>query len=605
MNGPGHWELKAFALARSRCVAPAVACLAFLCLASVGCGATESAESVTESVDQTPTVQATFTSIQHDEHNDRGCSGTFVAHELDHVTAPRGVIDSDGEFSHGEVSAMVDGTGAGVYADDLDDDGQIDLVLPNLTGDTNIFWGNGDLTFTKSALESGRFRQAIAADVDHDGDRDLLLSTGIGPPVAFLNAANAGQPRQFERREFRTTAVTYSMAAGDLDGDGRIEIATGSYNAELTQNRDNRVLTGNGVGTAIHRPTADNLASGVETEFLTAAAQALATMIVDIDGDGLQDVLAGNDLGTPDRVWLGDKKGLTITELFDSTSLSTMSLDVADLDRDGGNDLFSTDMAALADEPDSLWEPVRGDIEQARVDEIQQPRNVLQLADGSRFTEQATEVGIAATGWSWSGLLGDLDDDGHLDVYVVNGMRATTIFEDLPNGELVEPNQAFRNTAGSSAADRDSVLMAPAPEWGLDATAGGRGMAQADLDSDGDLDIIINNLASPAVVWENQLCAGRSIVVEPIWTGAQNVDALGTKVVLTVAGEPADVARSALITGSRGYISTSATQAHFGLGTSDTLAAIQVVWPDGTQSRLADVSPGTTVRVERSSGASS
>ncbi|MEL6894341.1 MAG: FG-GAP-like repeat-containing protein, partial [Actinomycetota bacterium] len=196
------------------------------------------------------------------EHRDRTCSGAFRSVELDHVTTPRG-----------EAVATVDGTGAGAFVDDLDDDGRLDIVLPNLSGETSIFWNttgdDGDLRFDRATLERGRFRQAAAADVDADGDRDLLLTTGIGPPVAFLSQADVGAPRSFERTEYRTRVVAYSLAPGDLDGDGSIEVVTGSYNAELTQNRDPRVLRGVEIGVAVTRPTAATLATGVDTEFLT------------------------------------------------------------------------------------------------------------------------------------------------------------------------------------------------------------------------------------------------------------------------------------------------------------------------------------------------
>lgn len=548
-------------------------------------------------------VDAIVTSTPHAESP---CSGSFVRHELDHTTTPRG-----------GVTAMVDGTGAGVYADDLDDDGRVDLVLPNLSGESSILWNEtvvpGEPIFDRTTLETGRFRQAVALDLDADGDRDLALTTGIGPPIGFLQ----GPDRSFERTEIRTGAVAFSMAAGDLDGDGTVELVTGSYNAELTMNRDNRVLLGTDVGVAVLQPTADTLATGVQTDFLTESAQALATLVVDIDGDGLDDIVVGNDLGTPDRVWLTSPDlagvdGLTVTELFDITSLSTMSIDVADIDNDGDRDLITTDMARMDGSDDAVWAPVEADIEQARVDDVQQPRNAVQIADDSSgsmvFDESAIDLGVSATGWSWSGLLGDLDGDGRVDLYVVNGMQAEGIFETLPDGELVEANQAFRNVGAE---------FEPAPEWGLATTEGGRGMSQADLDGDGDLDIVVNNLGTPSVMWENQLCdaadeSASSLIIEPIWSGTQNLDALGATVTVTGASISADdevtAARSGIVTGSRGYISTSATQVHFGVGVAvadNDVFDATIRWPDGAITVVDGLDPDTTTRVERSSGVQS
>ncbi len=476
---------------------------------------------------------------------------------------------------------MSDGTGAGVLLEDLDDDGLVDIVLPNLTGETSVLWNRGNLDFERQALAEGRFRQALALDVDNDGDRDVLLTTGIGPPIAL----SADGPRSFDRQEFRTRAVTYSVAAGDLAGDGRVQVATGSYNAELTQNRDNRVLTGVDVGAAVHDLGPDS----ITTEFLTPQAQALVTLIADLDDDGRQDLIMGNDLGTPDRIWLGSGTGvdgLVEATPFGTTTLSTMSIDIVDFDNDGDSDVIATDMAPMPDEAREPWLQVMPDIEAAMVDDIQEPRNKLQLQDGSGFEDLAPDLGFEATGWSWSGVAGDLDNDGLLDLYVVNGMQATSIFPDLTDGLLVEENQAFRNTGSD---------LQPMPDWGLADTAGGRGMAQADLDGDGDLDVVINNLGEPAKLFENRLCGGDAIIIDPVWEGVQNRDALGTRI--TVAD--GDRTFSRRITSNRGYLSSPPTEAHVGLGADAGALTVTVTWPDGSVTELDDVAAGQRLTVTR------
>ena len=508
------------------------------------------------------------------------CSGTFVPHELDHATLGRGVI-----------TAMSDGTGAGVLLEDLDDDGRVDIVLPNLSGETSILWNQGDLIFDRSVPIEGRFRQALAVDVDGDGRRDVLLSTGIGPPITLRATdgdAAVDSPVVFERQEFRTRAVSYSMAAGDLDGDGGLRLVTGSYNAELTQNRDPRVLTGTDVGIAIHRLAEGPGPDQVATEFLTEQAQALVTLVVDLDGDGHNDVFVGNDLGTPDGVWLGGAGGLQPAAPFDTTTLSTMSLDVVDFDNDGDRDVIATDMAPMEGSDLDPWQELAADIEAARIDEVQEPQNKVQFAADGGYQDRAVELGVDATGWSWSGVAGDLDADGLLDLYVVNGMQAEAVFPQLTDGALIEANQAFRNTGDG---------LAPVPEWDMGLTAGGRGMAQADLDGDGDLDVVINNLGSPAVLMENRLCGGSSLIVDLRWDGVVNRDALGATVTVT---DTAGVERSRQILSNRGYLSSPPTEAHLGLGDADSPVSVRVTWPDGAVSTVDDVSTAAHLTLTRS-----
>ena len=214
--------------------------------------------------------------------------------------------------------------------------------------------------------------------------------------------------------------------------------------------------------------------------------------------------------------------------------------------------------------------------------------NVLQVRqpDGS-FENQAQASGIAATGWSWSSQFGDLDNDGLLDLYVVNGMAAEELFGHLPNGELVEQNQAFRNEG-----DR---RFAAQPQWRLNATEGGRGMILADLDQDGDLDVVVNNLDAPARVFENQLCAGKALEVDLRWPDSGNTRGLGA--VLTLQTSDGTLTRE--IQAVSGYASGDPTRVHFGLPAGSTLHRLDIRWPDGALSSIFDLSPGTLVTVTR------
>lgn len=507
------------------------------------------------------------------------CHGSFSPIDLDHVT--RGTGRSVNTF---------DGTGAGVAVGDLDDDGRDDIVLANLHGPTTLHRNLGGLRFERHQLIEGRIRQPIIVDYDGDGDLDITLTTGLGRPV-LLRSVLAQQPGQpldvdaFERAELPgVTAATFAMAWGDLGGDGDLDLVTGSYNAELTFRQRHQQLLGSHVGVVTHERSEKGLAA---TQ-LSEVAQALAVHIADVDADGRADVVVGNDLATADRVWLGGDEELTSATPFTTTSYSTMSLDAADVDNDGDLELFSTDMHPMDDSPATrqAYAPVAEEMASMPMpDDIQHPVNVLQMDDGSDFVDVADDLGIRATGWSWSGVFGDLNNDGDQDLYVVNGMVSEELFGDAV--ALVEPNQAFRGGAD---------VFTPAPEWGLADTAQGRGMVMADLDDDGDLDIVVNNLNDSARIHVNGLCdQGQSLLVDLRWPDSANSRAIGATITVDRAAE----AFTRTVDAARGYLSGPTPTAHIGLGRSTGTVEVEVRWPDGVTSMIGDVVPNQRLQVTR------
>jgi enediyne biosynthesis protein E4 len=504
------------------------------------------------------------------------CADGFVAHNLDFVA----------ELPGGE-ARMFDANGAGAAIGDLDDDGRLDVVLANQRGANTILWNEGSLRFRAEPMPATGSRAVNLVDVDGDGRLDIVFTQRNGAPNFWRNTGASGDER-FARDPLPGVAKPgYAMAWGDLDGDGALDLVTGSYDAGLLAEQGNTFLMGSGAGVFVYTRRGD----GFTSTRLAPKSQAMAIALYDLDGDGTRDILVGNDFAMRDMAWLRRGDGWVATQPFRSTSHSTMGFDLGDTDNDGRLELFATDMKPYDNDVPTLalWRPILTTLWTAvPIGDPQIMENTLQVPDGrGGFSNQAYARGLDATGWSWSGEFGDLDNDGFLDLYVVNGMQETEIFHYLPGHELVEQNQARRNDGTGH--------FAPWPSWGLGSTAGGRGMSMADLDGDGDLDIVVNNLHGPAQLFENRLCGGAGLEVDLRWPASRNTHALGTTLTLyTSIGALTREVRS-----SSGYLSGAAPRIHFGLPADATIERLALRWPDGAVSSIDGLAARSLVTVTR------
>ena len=509
--------------------------------------------------------------------NSAECAQKFVRHELDHITT-----------NAYEPIDMYDSNGAGLAVSDFDQDGDTDIVLANLAGDNHVFWNEGDLTFRREAFTHGSSRAVAAVDVDADGWQDVVFTTRVGSLLYWRNLGAEADGFRFERTVLEgVEEKAYSMAWGDLDADGDLDLVTGSYDTALEKELRDAFMFGDGAGVFVYT----NEGGRFTSERLAETSQALTLQLLDIDDNGRDDILVGNDFITQrDMAFLNTEDGWISAEPFQTTTENTMSFDIADVDNNGNFELFAADMHPYEGESEEAWMPVMELMMAAHTPVEGDPQvmaNVLLMKSEDSYVDDAPAMGVDATGWSWSTKFGDLDQDGFVDLYSVNGMASAETFAHLPNFTLVEENQALRNDGAGNF-----VAM---PEWGLNQTEGGRGMSMADMDNDGDLDIVINNLLDPATLLENQLCEGASIIVNLRWPESDNPFAIGATA--TLATSAGDLLRDVRV--ASGYLSGDTPQLHFGFSAETTLNTLTIEWPDGKISIITDLEANQLLQIER------
>jgi hypothetical protein len=505
------------------------------------------------------------------------CSGHFVTHKLPFATGVR----------LREITTYIS-NGSGLAVNDLDSDGDLDLVFASVDGQGAILWNQGGLAFESELLDDRFARAAAIVDVDGDGALDIVFThRGLESLSYWRNQGDSATPAFVRETLPGVDHYAYAMAWGDVNSDGHLDLATGSYAAELKQHGVEEPMEDERAGVVLHLRQGDGFVSHV----LDRNAETLSIALVDLTGDGQPEIWAANDFALSDKVWQRTGDEWQAVDLFDQTSYSTMTTEWGDIANSGNLALFTTDMNPYDISPHTIaaWLPTISKLTpHRRADDIQFMSNALLVRDRrGRWQNQATARGVDATGWSWAAHYGDLDQDGHLDLYIVNGMIAADLFGHLDNQELVETNQAFRNRGVGS--------FEPTPQWQLASTSSGRGMVMADMDGDGDLDIVVNNLRGSAELFENQLCEGRSLLVDLQWSQAENSRSIGAQAFLhTDAGIFQRDVRA-----SGGYLSSDATRLHFGVPQDARLDKLVIVWPDGKETTVEKPEASTLLTVTR------
>lgn len=500
---------------------------------------------------------------------------------------------------------------SGVSMADVNGDGWLDIYLCK-SGDPSgenrhneLFINNGDLTFTERAAEYGiddlgLSTHAAFFDYDRDGDLDCYLLNNSLRPVG-------GYDLRKDQREIRDLEGGNKLYRNDMVRGGVGERETGSSGDSQLTPSPSPPLSLSPFFTDVSEEAniyGSNIGFG------------LGVTIGDLNRDGWPDIYVSNDFFERDYLYINNQDGTfreVVEEQIQELSFSSMGADMADINNDGYAEIFVTDMLPEGDARMKTktnfenWDKYQLNLQNGYHRQFN--RNVLQLNNrNGSFSEIGRLAGVYATDWSWGALMMDMDNDGLKDIFVANGIFKDLTDQDYINfysdpstvrdimnrkenviTELIDaipsepvPNYAFHNQGTLRFVNR-------AAEWGLGQPSFSNGSAYGDLDNDGDLDLVTNNVNMPPFIYRNEaekLLSGKSnyLTVELRGTG-KNQFAIGAGVTLKHAGRTYFQELFPM----RGFQSTVDPRLHFGLGELEQVDSLLVGWPDGTFTVLTDI----------------
>ncbi|MET3503424.1 hypothetical protein ABIC45_005061 [Mucilaginibacter rubeus] len=545
--------------------------------------------------------------------------------------------------------------GGGVGIGDFNNDGLQDIYFVANTTSNKLYLNKGDMKFddvtdVAGVKGSGGWGRGVAVvDINNDGLMDIyvcytLLDDSVKRTnLLYVNQGigNDGVPRFKEMaKAYGLNVKLHSTMASffDYDNDGDLDMYLTVNEAVAGDNQSTfRPIITNGShrstgqlyrcdwDPALKHPVYTNVSkrAGIGTEGYGHAAT-----IVDINRDGWKDIYVTNDFLTDNILYINNGDGTfrdKVKEYFKHTAFSSMGQDIEDVNNDGLADVFEVDMNPEDNYRKKMFMPPNNYQIFQNFDryqyQYQYTRNTLQLNNGPRiggndsigdpsFSDVAFLSGVGQTDWSWGPMITDFDNDGYRDIVITNGYPrdvtdhdfitfrqmaysvASTqqVLDQIPIVKI--PNYAFRNTNGVQFEDVTQ-------SWGLDAPSFSNGCAYADLDNDGAMDMVINNINDEAMVYRNtsrnKATNSSNYLHIQFHGGTKNLNGLGAFADIYYDHGKHQYYEN---TPYRGYLSTIQDIAHFGLGNISQLDSVVIRWDNGKKQVLTHVKTNQTLQVK-------
>ena len=520
--------------------------------------------------------------------------------------------------------------GGGVALGDINNDGFLDVYFTGNIVNNQLYLNKGDWQFENITSQSGVACEnvwstgATFVDINHDGWLDLYVcKSGKNEGTnrhneLFINNGDLTFTDQSQKYGLDITGLAVHSAFFDYDKDGDLDCyllnnslrSIGAH--DLIENQRN-----------ISDPEGNKfLRNGKFVDFSSKAGIysskigfGLGVTLSDFNNDSWPDLFISNDFFERDYLYINDQLGgfkESLEDKFSSISLGSMGADASDLNNDLLTDLMVTEMlpATLARQRTKAVFDSRDKYSLALNKGYfhQYPRNVLQRNFGKNgFLEIGRFAGVSASEWSWASLAFDMDNDGLRDFLISNGIYKDLVDRDyltyMANEENIRnlinkdeevlkklidiiPSQAVPNAVYKNIGDFSFEETATA--WGLDQPSFSNGSAYGDLDNDGDLDMVINNVNMHAFVYENNTdtLTHRSIRLN-FRSNGKNTSAIGTKAIIKYGQGRQSMAENFP---SRGFQSSVGPGIHFGVGNYRFIDSLIIIWPNGARTVRTNLS---------------
>ncbi|WP_289063452.1 VCBS repeat-containing protein [uncultured Zobellia sp.] len=515
--------------------------------------------------------------------------------------------------------------GGGVSAGDINNDGLVDLYFTGNQVSNKLYLNKGNLQFEDITEKAGvtgdnRWYTGVTmADVNADGFLDIYCSVGgkFGPKDNELYMNNGDGTFTEKAAEYGLNDIGNSVQATffDYDKDGDLDLFVAnypptkfdsptfvySYKMKNVQDHESGHL---------YQNNGQTFTNVTEASGLKAYGLSLSATVGDLNNDTWPDLYVSNDFNSPDFMYINNQDGTfkeVVKQATSHTAFYGMGADIADFNDDGNLDIFQVDMDAKSNRrkkanmasmnPQLFWDVVDAGFH------YQYMHNCMQMNSGvfedgiPHFSNVSRITGTSSTDWSWGPLFADFDNDGYKDLFVSNGTRREINNNDyfnklksikIKNDTLLELSQKIPSEKIDNFIFKNNgnlEFKRANKDWGIEFKGFSNGVVYADLDNDGDLEIVTNNIDDKASVFRNNASENNNYVQIKLKGNNTNPFGLGARVYVTVDGRT----QMQELTLSRGFQSSVAPMLHFGLGDASKVDELKVVWPNGKVQQLQAV----------------